>query len=124
MNRRQKEICVGVVGANNNAGWAKMSHVPAIKSLPGLKLAAVATRNEQSAQEAAEAFGAYRWFSDPFAMIRDERIDLITVSVKVPAHRDLVLAALTAGKTVFCEAPAGTKRCLRCRDRECGTVVS
>ena len=47
MNRRQKEICVGVVGANKNAGWAKMSHVPAIKSLPGLKLAAVATRNEQ-----------------------------------------------------------------------------
>src|SRR4029077_20424586 len=43
MNRMQKEICVGVVGANKNAGWAKMSHVPAIKSLPGLKLAAVAT---------------------------------------------------------------------------------
>jgi len=52
MNRTQKEICVGVVGANKNAGWAKMSHVPAIKSLPGLKLAALATRNEQSAREA------------------------------------------------------------------------
>jgi len=72
-----------------NAGWAKMSHVPAIKSLPGLKLAAVATRNEQSAREAAQAFGADRWFDDPFAMIRDDRIDLITIAVNVPAHRDL-----------------------------------
>jgi predicted dehydrogenase len=84
-----------------------MSHVPAINGLPGLKLAAVATRNEQIAREAAEAFGADRWFSDPFAMIRDDQIDVITIAVKVPAHRDLVLAALAAGKAVYCEAPLG-----------------
>ena len=70
----QKEIRIGIVGANAKASWAKVSHVPAINGLPGLKLAAVATRNEQSAREAAEAFGADRWFSDPFAMIRDDRI--------------------------------------------------
>ncbi len=103
----QKEIRVGIVGADAKASWAKVSHVPAIKGLPGLKLAAVATRSEQSAREAAEAFGADRWFSDPLAMIRDEQIDLITVAVKVPAHRDLVLAALNAGKAVYCEAPLG-----------------
>lgn len=102
-----KEIRVGIVGANAKRSWANVSHVPAINCLPGLKLAAVATRNEQSAREAAEAFGADRWYSDPFAMIRDERIHLITVSVKVPAHRELVLAALEAGKAVYCEAPLG-----------------
>ena len=85
-----------------------MSHIPAINGLPSLKLAAVATRNEQSAREAAEAFGADRWFSDPFAMISDDRIDVITISVKVPAHRELVLAALDAGKAVYCEAPLGS----------------
>ena len=100
----QKEIRVGIIGANAKASWAKVSHVPAINSLPGLRLAAVATRNEQSAREAAEAFGADRWFSDPFVMIRDERIDLVTIAVKVPAHRELVLAALDAGKAVYCEA--------------------
>jgi hypothetical protein len=89
----QKDIRVGIVGANAKSGWAKMSHVPAINGLPGLKLAAVATRNEQIAREAAEAFGADRWFSDPFAMICDDQIDVITIAVKVPAHRDLVLAA-------------------------------
>jgi predicted dehydrogenase len=103
----QKEFCVGIVGANANNSWAKVSHVPAINGLPGLKLAAVATRNEQSAREAAEAFGAELWFSDPFAMIKDERIDVITVCVKVPAHRDFVLAALHSGKAVYCEAPLG-----------------
>lgn len=103
----QKEIRVGIVGADAKASWAKVSHVPAINGLPGLKLAAVATRNEQSAREAAESFGADRWFSDPFVMIRDDRIDVITITVKVPAHRELVLAALDAGKAVYCEAPLG-----------------
>jgi predicted dehydrogenase len=103
----QKESRVGIVGGNAKRSWANVSHVPAITGLSGVKLAAVATRNEQSAREAAEAFGADRWFSDPFAMIRDDRIDVITISVKVPAHRELVLAALEAGKAVYCEAPLG-----------------
>jgi predicted dehydrogenase len=103
----RKEIRVGIVGANANGSWAKLSHVPAINAIPGLKLAAVATRNQQSAREAAEAFGADRWFSDPFAMIRDDLIDVITISIKVPAHREIVLAAVSAGKAVYCEAPLG-----------------
>jgi len=103
----KKQIRVGIVGADTKASWAKVSHVPAINGLPGVRLAAVATRNEQSAREAAEAFGADLWFSDPFEMIRDDRIDVITIAVKVPAHRELVLAALNAHKAVYCEAPLG-----------------
>jgi predicted dehydrogenase len=103
----QKEIRVGIVGADTRASWAKLSHVLAIKGLPGARLAAVATRSERSAREAAEAFGADRWYSDPFAMIRDEEIDIVTIAVKVPAHRELVLMALAAGKAVYCEAPLG-----------------
>ena len=103
----QNEIRVGIVGANAENSWAKVSHVPAIKGLSGLRLAAVATRNEQSAREAAQVFGAQHWWSDPFAMIQDEEIDVVTIAVKVPSHRELVLAALEAGKAVFCEAPLG-----------------
>jgi predicted dehydrogenase len=40
-------------------------------------------------------------------MIDDDQIDVITISVKVPEHRELVLAALSAGKTVYCQAPLG-----------------
>ena len=103
----QKQISVGIVGANAQQSWADVSHVPAINGLSGLRLAAVANCNEQSARKAAEAFGANRWFSDPLAMIGDDGIDVITISVKVPAHRELVLAALEAGKAVYCEAPLG-----------------
>jgi predicted dehydrogenase len=41
----RKDIRGGIIGANANAGWAKLSHIPAINVLPGLKLAAVATRS-------------------------------------------------------------------------------
>ena len=78
-----------------------------MQAQPSLILAAVATRRQESAKAAAKAFGAERWFADPYAMIGDETIDVITVAVKVPAHRELVLAALAAGKAVYSESPLG-----------------
>ncbi|MBR8742728.1 Gfo/Idh/MocA family protein [Nocardiopsis sp. MG754419] len=102
-----QRIRVGVVGADTRASWAGGSHIPALSAHPGLVLTAVATRREESARAAAEAFGARRWFSDPFELIRDPAIDLVTVAVKVPAHRELVLAALKEGKAVYSESPLG-----------------
>jgi len=102
-----KKFRVGVIGADAHASWAGASHIPALQAQPGLVLAAVATRREESAKAAAEAFGAAHWFSDPYAMIRDETIDVVTVAVKVPSHKDLVLAALAAGKAVYSESPLG-----------------
>ncbi|GAA3602648.1 Gfo/Idh/MocA family oxidoreductase [Kineosporia mesophila] len=98
---------VGIIGADTKASWAQLSHVPAINALADVELAAVATRHEDSARAAAEAFGARRWYADPPALIEDDDIDIVTVAVRVPAHRSLVEAALKAGKTVYCEAPLG-----------------
>lgn len=98
---------VGVIGADARASWAHLSHVPALRGLATAELSAVATRRETSAREAAEAFGAGRWFADPMAMINDPDIDIVTVAVRVPAHYPLVEAALTAGKAVYCESPLG-----------------
>lgn len=86
-----KTFRVGIIGADTAASWAGASHIPALATQPHLKLAAVATRREESAKAAAEAFGAERWYADPYAMIDDPSIDVVTVAVKVPAHRDLVL---------------------------------
>jgi predicted dehydrogenase len=100
-------IRVGIIGADTRASWAGASHVPALAAQPRFTLAAVATRHADSARSAAEAFGAGRWFADPYALINDPSIDLVTVAVKVPAHFDLVMAALAAGKAVYSESPLG-----------------
>ncbi|MFC9085777.1 Gfo/Idh/MocA family protein [Nocardiopsis dassonvillei] len=102
------QIRVGVIGADTRASWAGASHIPALAAQPEFRLVAVATRREESARRAAEVFGAERWFADPFELIRDPSVDLVTVAVKVPAHRELVLAALAAGKAVYSESPLGT----------------
>lgn len=100
-------IRVGIIGADTAASWAGASHIPALAAQPRFVLEAVATRREESAKRAAEVFGARRWFADPYALISDPDVDLVTVAVRVPAHRDLVMAALAAGKAVYSESPLG-----------------
>ena len=40
-------------------------------------------------------------------MAAHPEVDLIVVCVRVPGHRELVMAGLQAGKAVFCEWPLG-----------------
>jgi len=40
-------------------------------------------------------------------MARHPEVDVVAVVVRVPGHRDLVMAGIDAGKAVFCEWPLG-----------------
>ena len=101
-------VRVGIVGANAERGWARDAHIPALQALGGdFALAAVSARTWQMADAARAAFGAARAFDDSLALARDPGVDLVAVTVKVPEHRAIVLAALGAGKHVYCEWPLG-----------------
>lgn len=102
-----KTLGVGIIGASAQRGWAKDSHVPAVQGLAGLELVAVAAGDEQKAQAAAQAFGAKSGYASGFDLIKDPAVDIVTIAVKVPDHRELVLAALAAGKHIYCEWPLG-----------------
>lgn len=107
MTPMKKILRVGIVGASPGKSWAARSHIPAITVVPSLKLEAVATSYEETAAAAAAQFGARHAFVGMEAMAASAEVDLIIVAVKVPAHRDLVRAALNAGKHVYCEWPLG-----------------
>ena len=102
-----KTLGVGIIGASAERGWAKDSHVPAVQHLAGLELAAVSSGNQAKADAAAKAFGAKAGYGEVKNLIQDPAVDIVTVAVKVPDHRELVLAALAAGKHVYCEWPLG-----------------
>jgi predicted dehydrogenase len=104
------KIRVGIVGATvtqGGSGWGANAHVPALKALPGYELAAVCTAHEDTAKASAAAFGARRGFHRVDEMAANPDVDLIAVCVRVPGHRDLVMAGLQAGKAVLCEWPLG-----------------
>ena len=103
-------IRVGIVGATvtpGGSGWGANAHVPALHALPDYALAAVCTAHEDTAKASAAQFGAALAFHDIDAMAAHPDVDLVAVSVRVPLHHQLVMAALRAGKDVFCEWPLG-----------------
>ncbi len=103
----EKPLRVGIIGASAERGWAKESHVPAVQKAAGLELTAVATGSQPSADAAAKAFGAKAGYGNAEDLIRDPEVDIVTVAVKVPDHKTLVLDALASGKHVYCEWPLG-----------------
>ena len=98
---------LGIAGANPERGWFRDAHFPALQLLPGLAIHAVSARTQAIADAAASAFGAARAYDNSLAMARDAEVDIVAVTVKVPEHRAIVMAALEAGKHVYCEWPLG-----------------
>ena len=101
------ELRVGIIGVNRTGGWAAEAHVPAVQDLDRMTLAAVAASRQETADEAAHAFGAEKAYAGGFALIADPDIDVVTVATRVPDHKELLLAAAAAGKHVYSEWPLG-----------------
>jgi predicted dehydrogenase len=98
---------VGIIGVNPAWGWAATAHIPALRALPNYEIRALSATNAQSARAAGEAFGVSAVFSNHEQLVAQEDVDVVAVTVKVPHHRELVSAALAAGKAVYCEWPLG-----------------
>jgi predicted dehydrogenase len=98
---------VGIIGVNPAWGWAATAHIPALRALPNYEIRALSARNAESARAAGEAFGIKTVFPDHEQLVIQPDIDVVVVTVKVPHHRELVTAALAAGKAVYCEWPLG-----------------
>jgi predicted dehydrogenase len=112
------KVRVGIIGATPNRGFASIAHIPALQALPNVELVAVCTTRQESADAAARHFNIPLAFSDPEKLAQHPDVDLVTVCVKVPDHCRPVMAAIDAGKHVYCEWPLGrnTDEAIRMRD--------
>src|SRR5215211_7804745 len=98
---------VGIIGVSPARGWATTAHIPALRALPNYEVRALSAHSAPSARAVGEAFGVSATFSDNEQLVTQSDIDVVAVTVKVPHHRELVSAALAAGKAVYCEWPLG-----------------
>ncbi|HWU80116.1 MAG TPA: Gfo/Idh/MocA family oxidoreductase, partial [Caulobacter sp.] len=71
------------------------------------EIAGVANTSRSSAEAAAAETGISRAFDNVAELVAAPQVDIVTVAVKVPAHLEIVRAAIAAGKHVYCEWPLG-----------------
>lgn len=99
------KIRVGIIGANVHYGWGSSAHIPALKGLPDFEITAVCTSRQETADETAHHFNIPFAFHDPARLVQHPNVDLVSICVRVPFHHQLGMAALEAGKHLFCEWP-------------------
>jgi len=102
-----QRVGVGIVGLTPARSWAARAHVPALEALPDFDIVGVASSTAASASAAAQALGIPQAYATVQDLVEDPRVDLVAVTVKVPHHREIVDAAVRAGRMVYCEWPLG-----------------
>jgi predicted dehydrogenase len=103
-----KRLNVGLIGS----GFMGRSHAlawrmaPAVFGLPvAPRLEMVGDVDEKRAAAAARTFGAERWTADWQELIADRNVDLVDITTPNMLHKPMALAAIAAGKPVYCEKP-------------------
>lgn len=94
----------GVLGA---AKIARVQVIPALQQSELCEVAAIASRNEGKAREAADELGIEKAYGSYEAMLADPEIDIIYNPLPNHLHVKWTIRALEAGKHVLCEKPIG-----------------
>lgn len=96
-------VTVGIIGA----GFSAALHAAALGQVRGVgvRIAAVASRGRERADNFARSRGIPTVYSDPADLIADPEIDVVCVCLPNSLHAETVLTALKAGKHVICEKP-------------------
>lgn len=104
-------IRIGIIGAGG-IGQAHTARLTTV--LSGGRVVAVSDLDAERAKALAEPLGA-TVYAEGAELIVAEEVDAIMVTSSGPAHEESVIAAIEAGKPVFCEKPLAptAAACLR-----------
>jgi predicted dehydrogenase len=103
-----RKLKVGIVGLQAGRSWAARAHVPALNALADrFEIVGIANSSLASAERAASEMGIGRAFASVVELVASPEIDIVSVTVKVTHHLEIVKAAIAAGKHVYCEWPLG-----------------
>jgi predicted dehydrogenase len=98
----ERPLRVGIVGCGRVAieGWG---HIPALKKIRNVNLAAVCDMNENLAKKVAGQFHVDRYYADLSEMLKNEKLDIMDICTQPSTHLSLSVAAMEAGCHVLVE---------------------
>lgn len=99
MEKTDKKIGFGIIGYGGMGGF----HATNTLKIPELELIGIYDINPARCEAAED--GDVHAYASREELLADERIELVTVATPNDVHKEIVIAALEAGKNVICEKP-------------------
>lgn len=106
-----RALGIGLIGTGfmGRAHALAFNNARAVFDLPfNLTLAALADADTERAQRCASAWGFAQAHGDWQQLIEDPQVDLVAITTPNHLHYPMAMAALAAGKAVYCEKPLAT----------------
>lgn len=105
---RRKTVGIGLIGT----GFMGRCHANAFRSVAGLfdlplrpQPVMLADADVESARWGAQAMGFERFTGDWQTLVDDAQVGIVAITAPNALHEAMALAAIRAGKTVYCEKP-------------------
>lgn len=102
-----KKIRIGIIGV----GQIGKQHIEKYKKMSDAEIVAVADISEKACKDACATYLIPHWYADFKELLKRDDIDAVDVCLHNNLHLPVTVAALSAGKHVYCEKPmAGSYR--------------
>jgi len=95
------KLKIGVIGV----GGISEAHIGGYKKNPNVELTAFCDINEERLKEKGEKYGVTHLYTDVNEMVKNEKLDAVSVCTWNCAHAKCSIAALNAGINGSCEKP-------------------
>lgn len=119
-----QRIRVGFVGLG---GICRTRHVPGLRRIEGIEIVAVANRTIESSRQVAAELGIPETCESWQELIARDDLDAVFIGTWPYMHKPISIAALNAGKHVFCQARMAMDfqeaREMQACARQCGRVA-
>lgn len=114
-----QDLRVGLVGAG---AIAQIAHLPVLRKLKGVQVAAICDADGAKARALASRTGSAAAFTDIEELLEFGKVDAVVICTPSHLHEAHVVSALAAGAHVLVERPlaltsAGVARALKAADR-------
>ncbi|MCY3022934.1 MAG: Gfo/Idh/MocA family oxidoreductase [Planctomycetota bacterium] len=102
-----KEVRIGVIGV----GMIGKSHISTYQKIPDARLVAVCDVDKEEAQKVAAQYKIPKVLTDFRKLLKMPGLDAVDVCLHNNLHSPVTIAALEAGKHVYCEKPMAGSYC-------------